>query len=157
MVRTLQLEPLQYPFLRGAFFVDRRENAVQFRLVDPHLVPQPTTTCSRVEKSPSYMFHSAASRVCFKPIVQTRPLRGFSNLFSIAIALKPRLIASICSYGFVDPNNPNDCLYQPAELLPTDRLMGFKKQIVEQSGFGVKELFPLLLNRFPTQVGRATI
>jgi hypothetical protein len=59
-----------------------------------------------------------------------------------------------CSYGFVDPGNPNDCLYQSVELLPTDRLMGFKKQIVEQAGFGVKEVFPLLLNRFPTQVGR---
>jgi hypothetical protein len=58
------------------------------------------------------------------------------------------------SYGFVDPGNPNDCLYQSVELLPTDRLMGFKKQIVEQAGFGVKEVFPLLLNRFPTQVGR---
>lgn len=63
---------------------------------------------------------------------------------------------SFCSYGFVDPGNPNDCLYQSVELLPTDRLMGFKKQIVEQAGFGVKEVFPLLLNRFPTQVGRCS-
>ncbi|KAL3675058.1 hypothetical protein R1sor_025006 [Riccia sorocarpa] len=58
----------------------------------------------------------------------------------------------LISYGFVDQSNPNDYLSIEVELLPTDRLMGFKQQILEQAGFDSPQTFPLFKDRFPTQL-----
>lgn len=37
-------------------------------------------------------------------------------------------------------------------LVPGDRLQVLKQQVLQQAGFGSPQIFPLYLDRFPTQV-----
>eukprot|EP00250_Pteridium_aquilinum_P008157 c17723_g1_i1 orf=616-2127(-) len=58
----------------------------------------------------------------------------------------------LISYGFVDENNKNDFIEIEVGLVRTDPLRSLKLQILQVANFQDEQIFPLYLDRFPTQL-----
>ncbi|CAI5485900.1 unnamed protein product [Closterium sp. Naga37s-1] len=58
----------------------------------------------------------------------------------------------LLTYGFVPRPSPSDFLLLPVSLVPGDPLLEFKRQILNDQGLSVSEMFPLFTDRFPRQL-----
>ncbi|CAI5980400.1 unnamed protein product [Closterium sp. NIES-64] len=58
----------------------------------------------------------------------------------------------LLTYGFVPRSSPSDFILLPVSLVPGDPLLEFKRQILNDQGLSVSEMFPLFTDRFPRQL-----
>ncbi|GJP84911.1 hypothetical protein CLOP_g14955 [Closterium sp. NIES-67] len=58
----------------------------------------------------------------------------------------------LLTYGFVPRASPSDFILLPVSLVPGDPLLEFKRQILNDQGLSVSEMFPLFTDRFPRQL-----